>query len=225
MSENREWLQETHPLSGNEDRASATRPKVYSRLDDEAFRKGMRQLSAAVTVVTTGIDAQRRAGRTATAVCSVSAEPPQLLVCVNRRDEGHARIREWRNFCVNVLCHAQIDIAKRFAGMDRGAHPERFDQGEWGGWRRPRQGWPAAWRTSTVAFSRYSRAGRIASSSGRSLPFVFMAARNSWLFWMGTFWRFRPPGRLFRRHSNSTGIGVGNLTLSLPRLREAPVGR
>jgi flavin reductase (DIM6/NTAB) family NADH-FMN oxidoreductase RutF len=55
-----------------------------------------------------------------------------LLVCVNRRGEGHARIREWRNFCVNVLCHAQIGIAKRFAGMDRGAHPERFAQGEWG---------------------------------------------------------------------------------------------
>lgn len=44
----------------------------------------------------------------------------------------HARIREWRNFCVNVLCHAQIGIAKRFAGMERGAHPERFAQGEWG---------------------------------------------------------------------------------------------
>jgi len=92
----------------------------------------MRQLSAAVTVVTTGTDTQHRAGLTATAVCSVSANPPQLLVCVNRRGEGYARIREWRNFCVNVLCHAQIGIARRFAGMERGTHPERFVQGKWG---------------------------------------------------------------------------------------------
>ena len=123
MSVNRNELPESQPRSGNEPDASATPDKVYSLVNAEAFRKGMRQLSAAVTVVTTGIDAQRRAGMTATAVCSVSAEPPQLLVCVNRRGEGHARIREWRNFCVNVLCHAQIGIAKRFAGMERGAHP------------------------------------------------------------------------------------------------------
>jgi flavin reductase (DIM6/NTAB) family NADH-FMN oxidoreductase RutF len=132
MSANHERLQESHFWSGNERKASATLPKIYSQVDEEAFRKGMRQLSAAVTIVTTGTDAQHRAGLTATAVCSVSANPPQLLVCVKRRGEGHARIREWSNFCVNVLCHAQIGIAKRFAGMERGAHPERFAQGEWG---------------------------------------------------------------------------------------------
>ena len=132
MSEHREGIQESHLSFGDERGASTTRPKTYSPVDEEAFRTGMRQLSAAVTIVTTGTDAKHRAGLTATAVCSVSAVPPQLLVCVNRRGEGHTRIREWRNFCINVLCHAQIGMAKRFAGKDRGAHPDRFAQGEWG---------------------------------------------------------------------------------------------
>jgi flavin reductase (DIM6/NTAB) family NADH-FMN oxidoreductase RutF len=110
--------------------ATAAGPKVYATVDAKAFRRGMRQLSAAVTVVTTGADTSRRAGLTATAICSVSAEPPQLLVCVNRRGEAHARIREWRNFCVNVLCHGQVDIARRFAGME-GAQVDRFTDGEW----------------------------------------------------------------------------------------------
>lgn len=132
MSGRRDGVHGSHPWTGTEHAAPATRPKVYSRVDAEAFKKGMRQLSAAVTVVTTGTDLEHRAGLTATAVCSVSAEPPHLLVCINRLGEGHARIREWRNFCVNVLSHGQIRIAKRFAGMEGGAHPERFAQGEWG---------------------------------------------------------------------------------------------
>ena len=94
MSAHRKEPQESHFWSGNEHGASATRPKIYSPVDEEAFRMGMRQLSAAVTIVTTGTDAQHRAGLTATAVCSVSADPPQLLVCVNRRGEGHTRILE-----------------------------------------------------------------------------------------------------------------------------------
>jgi flavin reductase (DIM6/NTAB) family NADH-FMN oxidoreductase RutF len=132
MSVHREQRQDSNFWSGNGRETPATLPKVYGQVDEEAFRKGMRQLSAAVTIVTTGTDAQHRAGLTATAVCSVSAKPPQLLVCVNRRGEAHTRIREWRNFCVNVLCHAQIGIAKRFAGMERGTQPERFELGKWG---------------------------------------------------------------------------------------------
>src|SRR4051812_22496366 len=91
----------------------------------------MRQLSSAVTIVTTGISPEQRAGLTATAVCPVSANPPQLLVCVNQRGTGHARILEWGNFCVNVLGHSQIDIAKGFAGMESDIYQQRFAKGEW----------------------------------------------------------------------------------------------
>ena len=92
----------------------------------------MRQLSAAVTVVTTGTSAEDRAGLTATAVCSVCAEPPQLLVCVNRSSEAGAIVRRLGFFCVNVLSHEQIHIAKRFSGMDGSPRAERFALGAWG---------------------------------------------------------------------------------------------
>ena len=49
----------------------------------DAFRNAMSVLASAVNVVTTDGPAGR-AGFTATAVCSVSDEPPSLLVCLNR---------------------------------------------------------------------------------------------------------------------------------------------
>ena len=65
---------------------SLTAPVVAVNSDD--FREGMRQLAAGVTIVTTSIGDQR-IGLTATAVCSLSAEPPMLLACVNREAGAH----------------------------------------------------------------------------------------------------------------------------------------
>ena len=52
-------------------------------IDAAAFKKGMRHLAASVTLITTRHDGTR-GGLTATAGCSVSADPPQILVCVNK---------------------------------------------------------------------------------------------------------------------------------------------
>jgi flavin reductase len=49
----------------------------------DEFREGMAVLAGAVNIVTTD-GPGGRAGLTASAVCSVTAEPPTLLVCVNR---------------------------------------------------------------------------------------------------------------------------------------------
>ena len=57
-------------------------------VDPAAFKKGMRHLAASVTLITTR-HRDRRGGLTATAVCSVSAEPPQLLICVNKSASAH----------------------------------------------------------------------------------------------------------------------------------------
>ena len=55
-----------------------------------------------VTIVTTSIGEQRN-GLTATAVCSLSAEPPMLLACVNREAGAHDPTLQSRVFCVNLL--------------------------------------------------------------------------------------------------------------------------
>lgn len=96
----------------------------------QAFIAGMRQLAAGVTVVTTE-DAGCRAGLTATAVCSVSAEPPQLLVCVNVAAEAHDVIAKGGRFAVNVLSSGQREIADRFAGLTGHSGACRFDLGTW----------------------------------------------------------------------------------------------
>lgn len=99
--------------------------------DPVAFKKGMRHLAASVTLITTR-HAGERGGLTATAVCSVSADPPQLLVCVNRNASAHPLIVASRKFCVNVLAPQHRKIAERFAGMDGIEGDARFEGlGEW----------------------------------------------------------------------------------------------
>lgn len=96
----------------------------------EAFIQGMRQLAAGVAVVTTA-DSQRRAGLTATSVCSVSAEPPQLLVCINRQSDAHDMVHGSGAFVVNLLSSDQQAVAEAFAGAV-GIHGERrFHRARW----------------------------------------------------------------------------------------------
>jgi flavin reductase (DIM6/NTAB) family NADH-FMN oxidoreductase RutF len=95
------------------------------------FKAGMRRLGAGVTIVTS-FDGKRRAGLTATAVCSLSAEPPQLLVCVNRRAVPNAVIARAQRFCVNVLASGQKSLALRFAGATGHQGEDRFAKGRWG---------------------------------------------------------------------------------------------
>lgn len=84
---------------------------------------------SSVCVITTLIDGQRY-GLTATAVSSVSAEPPRLLVCINKSGMTHDKIIAAGHFCVNVLAEHQDVVAMVFAGMG-GARDDRFATGEW----------------------------------------------------------------------------------------------
>ncbi|WP_185266088.1 flavin reductase family protein [Halopseudomonas xiamenensis] len=95
------------------------------------FCKAMRNLAGHCVVIASGDD-QQRAGLTATAVCSITAEPPRLLVCVNRNVYAHGVITASRHLSVNVLGCRQESIARRFAGMVDGvAGEQRFDDGAW----------------------------------------------------------------------------------------------
>jgi len=92
----------------------------------------MRKVAGAVSVITTiGIDGARR-GLTATAVCSLSAEPPSLLVCVNRKTWLAQFVPKSGVFTVNVLSHSQEAVARTFAGQTELEAADRFSVGEWG---------------------------------------------------------------------------------------------
>jgi flavin reductase len=97
-------------------------------IDPGLFKSGMRRLASGVSLVTTVLDGQPH-GMVATSVCSVSAEPPSLLVCVNRSSKSHDPIRDAGIFCINLLGAEDDEIARRFSAPE---HREtRFAEREW----------------------------------------------------------------------------------------------
>lgn len=98
-------------------------------VNTQDFVQAMGQHVSSVCVITTAHQDQRY-GLTATAVSSVCAAPPRLLVCVNRSGLTHEKIAAAGHFCVNVLGEAQENIAKSFAGM-MGRDVDRFGIGVW----------------------------------------------------------------------------------------------
>ncbi len=95
----------------------------------DRFREGMRRLAASVNILTTSTDDGERFGMTATAVCSVSGDPPTLLCCINRDNQTRDAIVGAGRFAVNVLAASDEPLANRFAM--RMTHAERFEQGAW----------------------------------------------------------------------------------------------
>ena len=73
----------------------------------------------------------RPAGVTATAVCSVSADPPTLLACVNRRTGTCRAVHDSGRFNVNLLSDAFDCLALRFAGAGGSTGEEKFALGNW----------------------------------------------------------------------------------------------
>ncbi|MBS1878296.1 MAG: flavin reductase [Actinobacteria bacterium] len=79
--------------------------------DDRAFREAMRTLAGGVVILTTWIE-ERPWGMTISACCSVSAEPPRVLVSVGHLTCVHAAIKAGNRFGVNVLGSDQKHIAE-----------------------------------------------------------------------------------------------------------------
>lgn len=93
------------------------------------FRDAMSQVCAAVHLVTTGGEAGR-GGFTATAICSVSDEPPSLLVCMRRASAQVDMFLQNRHFCVNVLTGYQNELAGLFADSKKEME-ERYAAADW----------------------------------------------------------------------------------------------
>ena len=92
------------------------------------FIDAMRRAATGVSVVTTDGQAGRF-GVTVSAVASVSADPPMLLVCINRRSPSWAAIQANGVFTVNLLSEMQAHVADSFAG--RAAAPFDFTCADW----------------------------------------------------------------------------------------------
>ncbi len=93
-----------------------------------SFRDGMAKLCAAVNIVTTNGPAGL-SGFTATAVTSVTDEPPTLLVCVNRNASAHQAVTANGVLAVNTLAKHHVGLSNLFGGKTPIA--ERFAAARW----------------------------------------------------------------------------------------------
>lgn len=84
-------------------------------IDGEAFRKALGRLAAGVSIVTTVDCDGQLLGLTATAVTSVSLDPPLVLVCIDNRSRTIEPLETGAPFIVHFLADDQEDLAKRFA--------------------------------------------------------------------------------------------------------------
>lgn len=105
--------------------ASAILPLV----DKQSFRNAMAGLAGAVNVVTTQ-GPEGPAGFTATAVCSVTDEPPTLLVCLNRNASVYPAFAVSDALVVNTLGDGHSDLSNLFGG-GKSSMAERFAAARW----------------------------------------------------------------------------------------------
>lgn len=96
-------------------------------MDAARFRDAMSRLASGVSVVTS-IDAEGNpCGLTATAVCSVSLEPPMVLACLATSSATHDAVESAERFAINFLARDQADHARRFST----SAGDKFDGVDW----------------------------------------------------------------------------------------------
>lgn len=110
------------------DQTSTILPADSAAVSQLAFREAMSGLAAAVNIITTD-GPGGRAGFTATAVCSVTDQPPTLLVCINRSASVYDTFIGNGTLCVNTLGNSQQELSNLFGGKT--SQPERFAAGRW----------------------------------------------------------------------------------------------
>lgn len=83
-------------------------------IDKDFFRQIMGRFATGVTVVTTN-NKGTVAGLTVNAFCSVSLNPPLILVCVDLTSATLPHMRESGTFAVNILTDDQEELSRCFA--------------------------------------------------------------------------------------------------------------
>ena len=87
-------------------------------IDADAFRSALGRFASGVTVVTTHARGGVDHGMTASAFCSVSLEPPLVLLCIEKIASVHDSIVACEHFAINILADSQELLARRFAAVD-----------------------------------------------------------------------------------------------------------
>ncbi|MEP7703588.1 flavin reductase [Paraglaciecola sp. 25GB23A] len=113
------------PISGT---CTESADPTLNCVSPEAFRNGMAGFPGTVNIVTTKGE-EGMAGFTATAVCSVSDNPPTLLVCLNRGTSVYQVFNKSQCLAINTLDQGQEAISNLFGG--KATMDERFASAQW----------------------------------------------------------------------------------------------
>ncbi|MCW3016661.1 MAG: flavin reductase domain protein FMN-binding protein [Solirubrobacterales bacterium] len=90
-------------------------------LSSHRFRDVIGHFASGVSVITACANEQP-VGTTASALCSLSLEPPMVVVCMNKTSQTRAVIDAAGQFAVNILSETQGALAQHFATK----HPNKF---------------------------------------------------------------------------------------------------
>ncbi|MGI8842713.1 MAG: flavin reductase family protein [Gemmatimonadaceae bacterium] len=83
-------------------------------VDQATFRSVLGRFASGVTVVTVR-NGDTDHGMTASAFCSLSLDPPLVLVCIDRTTRMHELLQHAEHFAVSLLAADQEMISRRFA--------------------------------------------------------------------------------------------------------------
>lgn len=88
--------------------------KAREAVAAQAFRETMGRLASGVTIITSSLDGTP-VGMTATAVCSVSAKPPMLLISLATGSRTALGVEQSKAFAVHLLTDHSQKHAEQFA--------------------------------------------------------------------------------------------------------------
>jgi flavin reductase (DIM6/NTAB) family NADH-FMN oxidoreductase RutF len=92
-------------------------------VDGAAFKSALSRLAAGTNIVTMRGQDGEKLGLTATAVTSVSLDPPLVLVCINNGARTAAALEAHAPFIVHFLAADQEQLARHFASRI----PDKFE--------------------------------------------------------------------------------------------------
>ena len=110
-------------VGGGGPKASGKSEQVVDAVD---FRTAMASVPGPVTVITS-FDGERPHGTTVSAFCSLSAEPPLVLVALDQNSDLLRYLHVHGAYGVNLLAAGQEEVAKVCATKGAG----KFDRIEW----------------------------------------------------------------------------------------------
>ena len=87
-------------------------------IDEQTYKDIMSRHPSGVTIVTTVDDDHTVYGLTVSAFCTVSLDPPRILVVIDKQSQSLPALLENKRFTVSLLAAGTEDIALHFASKD-----------------------------------------------------------------------------------------------------------